>query len=132
MPLSEEKIAELLTLLDSLGQLENQELLMHFTSENIETLRLIAALFKEDMEIERVLSENRFVNVVLELFETRRLWAGKLYETLENASREFERGNTVQALWILNGFTRFCPSPYFRDKAQEVMEEYERQGKTLT
>jgi hypothetical protein len=30
-------------------------------------------------------------------------------------------------MWILNGFIRFCPSPYYRDIAIEVMGEYEEQ-----
>ena len=37
-------------------------------------------------------------------------------------------GYLVQALWMLNGFIRFCPSPYYREIAAEVMEEYEEQS----
>ena len=125
MHLPDKKIAELFGLLDRLGELESEELLGHFTSDNIDAIRLVSWVLKEGMELERVLSENRFVKVVQELYETREIWTDRLKVTLTNASSEFDQGNRVQALWTLNGFIRFCPSPYFREIAEEVMEEYE-------
>jgi hypothetical protein len=127
MPLPDEKIVELFKLLDRLGELEAEELMGHFTSENIEALRLISKVLKEGMDLERMMSEKRFVRVVHELFEMKRIWAGRLDETLSGAAQEFDQGNHVQAMWILNGFIRFCPSPYYRDIAAEVMEEYDEQ-----
>jgi hypothetical protein len=127
MFLPDEKIVELIKLLDRLGALEIEELLGQFTSENIEALRLISEVLKERMEFERMLSEKRFVKVVQELYETKKIWAEKLNETLTSAAHEFHQGNSVQALWILNGFIRFCPSPYYREFAEEVMNEYENQ-----
>ena len=127
MLLTDEKIVELFQLLDRLGKLEAEELLGHFTSENIEALRLVSGALKEGMGLERMLSEKRFVLVIKELFETKNIWSERLDETMSSASREFDQGNRVQALWILNGFIRFCPSPYYREIAAEVMEEYEEQ-----
>ncbi|UCF88107.1 MAG: hypothetical protein JSV70_06705 [bacterium] len=126
MALSEIKIHQLLQTLDRLGRMEAAKLSGQFTDENINAMRLLSSLLKEDMDLEQVLSEKRFISVVGELFETRKMWSERLEETLKNAYREFEMGNRVQALWILNGFIRFCPSPYYRDRAGEVMEEYER------
>ena len=127
MSLSDTEIIENLILLDQLGLMSEEELLSHFTSENIEAMRLLSEVLKEGMEFERMLSEKRFVNVVWELFETKRIWSEKLDETLGHAASEFDQGNRVQALWILNGFIRFCPSPYYQEMAQEVMGEYEKQ-----
>ena len=127
MFLPDSKIEVLFKLLDRLGELEAKELVSYFTSENIEALRLVSGALKEEMNLERMLSEKRFVNVVHELFETRRIWAERLGETITNASREYDQGNRIQALWILNGFIRFCPSPYYRERAEEVVEEYEEQ-----
>ena len=127
MSLPDEKIVELFKLLDRLGELEAEELMGHFTSENIEALRLVSGVLKEGMDLERMMSEKRFVRVVHELFEMKRIWAGKLGETLTGGAQEFDQGNRVQAMWILNGFIQFCPSPYYRDIAVEVMEEYEEQ-----
>ena len=126
MPFSDVKILELFRLLDDLGELSEENLLGRFTSENIEALRLLSDILKEGMEFERMLSEKRFVNVVQELFETKRIWSDKLNETLGNAAQEFDQGNRIQALWILNGFIRFCPSPYYREMVEEVMEQYEK------
>ncbi len=128
MPFNGKKIKELTELLDYLGELHEEELLAHFTSENIEALRLLADIFKDGVEIERVLSEKRFISVIRELHETRRIWSGRLEETLASALLEFERGNNIQALWILNGFIRFCPSPYYREIAEAVMGEYEQES----
>ena len=127
MSLPDEKIVELFKFLDRLGELEAEELMGHFTSENIEALRLLSGVLKEGMDLERMMSEKRFVRVVHELFEMKRIWAGRLGETLTGASQEFDQGNCIQAMWILNGFIRFCPSPYYRDIVVEVMEEYEGQ-----
>lgn len=127
MSFSDKEILELFLLLDRLGELGEEELLGHFTSENIEALRYAASVLKEGMEFERMLSEKRFVNVVQELFETKRIWSDKLNETLGNAAQEIDQGNRIQALWIINGFIRFCPSPYYREMAEEVMEEYEKE-----
>jgi hypothetical protein len=127
VPLSDEKIVELLKILDSLGELDAEELLGQFTGETIEVLRLVSGVLKEGMDLERVLSEKQFINVVKELYETKRIWSERLNETLGNAAQELDRGNGVQALWILNGFIRFCPSPYYRDMAGEVMGEYDEQ-----
>ena len=127
MILSDTKTLELLKILDRLGELDDEELLSQFTSDNIEALRLISVILKEGMDVERMLSEKRFVKVVQELFETKRIWSDRLNVTLGSAAQEFEQGNRVQALWILNGFIRFCPSPYYRGMAEEVMEEYENQ-----
>jgi hypothetical protein len=125
MSINSRKPKGLPELLDYLGELPEEELLAHFTSENIEALRLLADIFKEGMELERVLSEKRFVTSVRELHETKRIWSRRLEETLENAAREYDLGNCIQALWILNGFIRFCPSPHFRELAGEVLAEYE-------
>ena len=125
MPLPEEKIAELFEFLDRLGQLEPDELLAQFTSGNIEALRLASGLLKEGMDLERILSEKRFINVVKELFETRKIWSERFMETLARATWENDQGNRNQTLWILDGFIRFCPSPYYRELAEEVMREYE-------
>ena len=127
MILSDTKTLELLKILDRLGELDDEELLSQFTSDNIEALRLISVILKEGMDVERMLSEKRFVKVVQELFETKRIWSDRLNVTLGSAAQEFEQGNRVQALWILNGFIRFCPSPYYREMAEEVMGEYEEQ-----
>jgi len=127
MILSDTKTVELLKILDRLGELDDEELLSQFTSDNIEALRLISVILKEGMDVERMLSEKRFVKVVQELFETKRIWSDRLNVTLGSAAQEFEQGNRVQALWILNGFIRFCPSPYYREMAEEVMGEYEEQ-----
>ena len=127
MILSDTKTVELLKILDRLGELDDEELLSQFTSDNIEALRLISVILKEGMDVERMLSEKRFVKVVQELFETKRIWSDRLNVTLGSAAQEFEQGNRVQALWILNGFIRFCPSPYYREMAEEVMEQYEGQ-----
>jgi len=125
MHLPDEKTAELFQILDSLGELESEELLIHFTSDNIEAIRLVSRVLKEGMDLERMVSENRFVKVVHELYETRKIWAERLEVTLTSAASEVDQGSRVQALWILNGFIRFCPSPYFREIAEEVMGEYE-------
>jgi len=127
MLFSDEKIAELFKLLDHLGELGSEELIGQFTSENIEALRLLSVILKEEMDLERMLSEKRFVNIIRELYETKMIWSGRLEQTLDNALEEYDGGNRVQALWILNGFIRFCPSPYYREIAEEVMEEYEEQ-----
>jgi hypothetical protein len=127
MPLSDEKIAELFKVLDRLGELGEEELLVHFTSEKIEALRLVSGVLKEGMDLERMLSEKRFVYIVKELFETKRVWSVRLDETLTNAGQELDQGNRVQALWILNGFIRFCTSPYYREIAEEVLKKYENE-----
>ena len=57
MSLSDNKIVVLFKQLDQLGELSSDDLLRHFTGENIEALRLISTLVKEGMDIERVLSE---------------------------------------------------------------------------
>lgn len=127
MELPDAKIAELFNLLDHLADLEVEELLGHFTTDNIESLRLISGVLKEGIYLERILSEKRFVNVVQELYEMKKIWSDRLDKTLTSAAREFDQGNLVQALWILNGFIRFCPSPYYRDIAEGVIGKYEKQ-----
>ncbi len=127
MELPDARIMELFNLLDHLADLEVEELLGHFTTDNIESLRLISGVLKEGMYLERVLSEKRFVNVVQELHEMKRIWSERLGKTLTSADREFDQGNRVQAVWILNGFIRFCPSPYYREIAEGVMGKYEKQ-----
>ena len=74
-----------------------------------------------------MLSEKRFANVIMELCETKKIWSERLSETLGTAASKFDEGNRVQALWILNGFIRFCPSPYYRELVEEVVGEYDEQ-----
>jgi hypothetical protein len=107
--------------------MEDEDLLMHFTSDNIYALRELSELLREDIELERAVSEKRFVSVVRDLSETRRIWSERLDETLASAAEEFDRGNSVQALWILNGYIRFCPSPYYKEMAEGVMGNYEKE-----
>ena len=114
----------LFELLERLGQLEGEELLGHFTEENVNALKATAGLLKEELELDRYLSETKFVQMVGELCELKRMWSGKLKETLENAGEVFERGEMVQAMWILNGFIRFCPAPHYRGIAERVLERY--------
>ncbi len=114
----------LFELLERLGQLEGEELLGHFTEENVNALKATAGLLKEELELDRYLSEKRFVQIVGELYELKRMWSGKLKETLVNAGEAFERGEMVQAMWILDGFIRFCSSHYYRSIAEKVMERY--------
>lgn len=121
-----DEIATLLLWLDQLSALNDDELLGYFTSERIKSLRFLSGVLKEGMEFETILSEKRFLSVIRELSETRKIWSGRLEETLSSAAEEFDRGNSVQALWILNGFIRFCPSPYYRSLAEGVMGEYEK------
>lgn len=127
MTLSDEKITGLFEFLDRLAGLDPEDLPGHFTSANIETLRLACGVLKQGLELERILSERRFIGLVKELSETKEIWSERLQETLDLAAGEHGQGNLVQALWILNGFIRFCPSPYFIGKAQEVMREYEEE-----
>jgi hypothetical protein len=79
------------------------------------------------MDLERMLSEKRFVSIVRELYHTRKIWSDRLDETIASASHELGQGNRIQALWMLNGFIRFCPSPYYRELAESVVEEYEKE-----
>ena len=127
MPLTDDKTVEIFSLLDRLGELEPGEMLSHFTSENIEMLRLASVMLKDGIDFEKILSQKRFVKVVQELYEAKKIWSSKLDETLAKVTEEIGFGNRVQALWILNGFIRFCPSPYYREIAEEVMGEYESQ-----
>jgi hypothetical protein len=127
MSLPEEKVAQLFQFLDQLSVMEDEDLLMHFTSDNIYALRELSELLREDIELERAVSEKRFVSVVRDLSETRRIWSERLDETLASAAEEFDRGNSVQALWILNGYIRFCPSPYYKEMAEGVMGNYEKE-----
>lgn len=124
---SDDKIAQLFQFLDQLNVLEEEDLLMHFTNDNIFSLRALSEILREDIKLERAISEKRFVSVVRELSETRRIWSERLDETLASAAGELDRGNIIQALWILNGYIRFCPSPHYRSLAEAVMGEYEDQ-----
>jgi hypothetical protein len=111
-------------LLDRLGNLDPEELVGHFTEENVNTLKMSAPLLKEGMELERYLSEKRFVEIVNELCDLKKIWSVKLDETLSNAGEAYDRDEKVQAMWILEGFIRFCPSPYYSDIAERVLEGY--------
>ncbi|MGD8353394.1 MAG: hypothetical protein PVJ01_04435, partial [Pseudomonadota bacterium] len=91
MSLPEEKVAQLFQFLDQLSVMEDEDLLMHFTSDNIYALRELSELLREDIELERAVSEKRFVSVVRDLSETRRIWSERLDETLASAAEEFDR-----------------------------------------
>ncbi len=121
------EIVRNLEILDQLGRMDYEELLTQFTSANVESMRFISSVLKDEMPFERVLSQGRFTEIVAELYETKNLWSSRLDETLAGAEKEMKQGNKVQALWILNGFIRFCSSPLYREMAQVVMEEYESQ-----
>jgi hypothetical protein len=123
--MTSDRTQNIFELLDLLGELGPDDLLEHFTEENMDTLKLVAPLLKEGMELERYLSEKKFVEIVNELNDIRKIWSSKLDETLGNASEAFEKDEKVQALWILEGFIRFCPSPYYSDIAERVLEGYE-------
>ncbi len=125
MSFSDDRLHHLFELLDRLGELGGEELLGHFTEENVNALKTAAGLLKDGLELDRYLSETKFVQIVGELCELKRMWSGKLKETLENAGEAFERGEMVQAMWILDGFIRFCASPFYRSIAERVMERYE-------
>jgi len=127
MHVSDEKIFELFELLDRLCEIEDEQLLGYFTNENIGALRIASVVLKDEIYFEKVLSQKRFIKVVQELCEAKKIWSAKLEETLARVASEFDRGESVQALWILNGFIRFCPSPYFRNIAEEMLGEYEDQ-----
>jgi len=127
MHVSDEKIFELFELLDRLCEIEDEQLLGYFTNENIGALRIASVVLKDEIYFEKVLSQKRFIKVVQELCEAKKIWSAKLEETLARVASEFDRGESVQALWILNGFIRFCPSPYFRNIAEEMLGEYEGQ-----
>ena len=127
MHVSDEKIFELFELLDRLCEIEDEQLLGYFTNENIGALRIASVVLKDEIYFEKVLSQKRFIKVVQELCEAKKIWSAKLEETLARVASGFDRGESVQALWILNGFIRFCPSPYFRNIAEEMLGEYEDQ-----
>jgi len=127
MHVSDEKIFELFELLDRLCEIEDEQLLGYFTNENIGALRIASVVLKDEIYFEKVLSQKRFIKVVQELCEAKKIWSAKLEETLARVASEFDRGESVQALWILNGFIRFCPSPYFRNIAEKMLGEYEDQ-----
>jgi hypothetical protein len=124
---SSDRTHNIFELLDHLGELEPDELLEHFTEDNVSILKAAATMLKEGAELERYLSEKRFIEVVRELGELKKIWSAKLDQTLANASDAFNKDEKVRAIWILEGFTRFCPSPYYRDVAERVLEEY-REG----
>ena len=122
--MTDEHTQNLFILLDHLGELDPDDLLDHFTEENTTVLKAAAELLKEDMVLDRYLSEKVFVQVFGELVALKAMWSEKLETTLHNADEAFENGEKVRAIWILDGFIRFCPSPYYREIAQELLDEY--------
>jgi hypothetical protein len=122
--MTSDRTQNIFELLDLLGELGPDDLMEHFTEENMDTLKLVAPLLKEGMELERYLSEKRFVEIVNELCDLKKIWSVKLDETLSNAGEAYDRDEKVQAMWILEGFIRFCPSPYYSDIAERVLEGY--------
>ena len=122
--MTDDRTHNLFILLDHLGELDPDDLLDHFTEENTTVLKAAAELLKEDMVLDRYLSEKVFVQVVGELVALKTMWSEKLETTLHNADEAFENDEKVRAIWILDGFIRFCPSPYYREIAQELLDEY--------
>lgn len=123
MGFSEEKKLELIDLVDRLAELGQDDLQDHFTTENIQSLRKAAELIKGNMTIETAVSTRRFVQVVLELSEAKGIWSGKWDQTLQQIGELIGEGEGKQALMVLRGFIRFCPSPYYRGEAEAVLRE---------
>ena len=122
--MTDEHTQNLFILLDHLGELDPDDLLDHFTEENTTVLKAAAELLKEDMVLDRYLSEKMFVQIVSELVALKAMWSEKLETTLHNADEAFENDEKVRAMWILDGFIRFCPSPYYREIAEEMLDGY--------
>jgi len=113
----------LFLILDRLDCMDSKDLLDEFTDKTIAALRVVGGELNEKLILERVLSENRFVEVVRELVETRRIWSRHFDETVNLARKAAREGKVDQARWIIDGFLRFCPSPYFRGLAVKVIDE---------
>ncbi|MDT8396268.1 MAG: hypothetical protein RRA32_07485 [bacterium] len=120
----DERTRHLFDLLDRLGELGAEELLGYFTEENVNALTSITGLLKDRLEVDRYLTRKLFVQIVGELYDLKWMWSRKLGETLNNAGDAYVKGEKVQAMWILDGFIRFCSSPHYRSIAEKVLERY--------
>jgi len=112
-----------LQFLDRLGAMSEAELMENYTNETISSIRMIASELNENLDLEHILSERRFIEVVRDLAEIKAIWAQRLEETVKLAEKAVEGGKEMQAHWILDGFIRFCPSPYFRGIVENYMDE---------
>jgi hypothetical protein len=117
------KTERIFELLDRLGELDDAQLMDHFTDDTVSNLRLLAVQLNENMRLEKVLSEKRYIEVVRQLVGMRKIWSGKLDEVQGYVEQAMGKGGKDQALWLLNGYIRFCPSPYFRAEAEKILEE---------
>ena len=123
MILPETERERVFELLDRFGEMSVDELHEHFTDQNVASLRLLADELNENMMMERVLSEIRFVEVVRELVEIKSVWTTRLAEVQDHVKHAMEKGRREQAVWLLKGFIRFCPSPYYRKAAEGILDE---------
>lgn len=122
MILPETERKRVFELLDRFGEMDDDELLDHFTDKTVASLRLLLGELNENMRMERILSENRFVEVIRELVEIKNVWSGRLMEVQGHVEQAIEKGGKDQAVWLLNGFIRFCPSPHYRRAAEGILE----------
>ncbi len=123
MSLKSSERERLFSLLDRLGKMEREDLLKEFTEDILGEVRVLARELNEELVLERVISENRFVEVIGDLAETNRIWARRYNETVNLAGKAAAEGKTDQARWILDGFLRFCPSPGYRWLVEKMLGE---------
>jgi hypothetical protein len=123
MTSSNSEILEHLDILDRLGSMNEDELVAHFTNENIAVIRLVAPELNEDLQMEHILSDKRFIAVVRDLAQMRALWKLRFEETAKAVEEASSGGKEMQAQWIIDGFLRFCPSPFYRGMAEKLMEK---------
>ena len=127
MGLNSSKRERLFSLLDRLDDMEPEDLLKEFTEEILGEVRILAGELNEELVLERVISENRFLEIIGDLAETNRIWARRYEETVNLAGKAVGEGKTEQACWLLDGFLRFCPSPYYREMAEKNFDEVQKE-----
>lgn len=127
MGVSDADRRNLLALLDRLAELEPEELLDHFTTENIQAVRRAIEEIKGDVTIEVTISSRRFVAIVRELSEAKSIWSEKWSQTMKTVDELSGKGKEDQALTVLRGFIRFCPSPYYRALGKKILRKMEEE-----
>ena len=86
MSLKSSERERLFSLLDRLGKMEREDLLKEFTEDILGEVRVLARELNEELVLERVISENRFVEVIGDLAETNRIWARRYNDEYRSAN----------------------------------------------
>jgi hypothetical protein len=115
---------EAFNILDELADLEQHDLELQFSKDNIIYLRILLQEFHMEELLVEPISLINFTEIVYKLRETKRFWGRLLGDSIIQAAEMANRRETNGGIKILEAFIEKCPSPCYREHARNQIKYY--------